>query len=69
MDEFPAYNWFDLAASYTLRNGLKFTVGVNNVLDEDPPFGPNWADNSNYTMHGSYEPLGRYIFGSVQFNF
>ena len=33
----PAYNWFDLAASYTFRNGIKLTAGVNNILDEEPP--------------------------------
>jgi len=69
MDEFPAYNWFDFSASYTLRNGIKFTVGCNNITDEEPPFGPNFADNPVYTMHGSYEPLGRYFFSSIQFNF
>jgi outer membrane receptor protein involved in Fe transport len=59
--EIPAYNWFDLAASYTMRNGLKFTVGVNNILDEEPPLYWNYVP--------TYDPLGRYIFGSVQFNF
>ena len=33
----PHYNWFDLAASYTFRNGIKLTIGVNNILDEEPP--------------------------------
>ena len=28
IDKIDAFNYFDLAASYTLRNGLKFTLGV-----------------------------------------
>ena len=70
IDKIDAYNYFDLAASYTLRNGLKFTVGVNNLLDEEPPLGAgDHADNNNINMYGIYDPVGRYIFGSVQFNF
>ncbi len=59
--EIPAYSWFDLAASYTFRNGIKLTVGVNNIFDEEPPLYWGWV--------ATYDPLGRYIFGSVQFNF
>jgi len=69
MDTFDAYNWFDLTASYTTRNGIKLTVGCNNIFDEEPPLAPDYADDPNFTIHGSYDPLGRYLFGSVQFNF
>ena len=61
LDIFPAYNWFDFAASYTFRSGIKLTAGVNNILDEDP--------HVPWSFYGTYDPLGRYIFGSVQFNF
>ena len=69
IDKIDAYNYFDLAASYTLRNGLKFTIGVNNVLDEEPPLAPALADDNNINMYGIYDPAGRYLFGSLQFNF
>ncbi len=70
IDKIDAYNYFDLAASYTLRNGLKFTLGINNILDEEPPLAPgDHADDTNINMYGVYDPAGRYIFGSVQFNF
>jgi iron complex outermembrane receptor protein len=65
----PAYNYFDLAASYTFRNGIKLTLGCNNILDEEPPLAPNYADNNILNMYGTYDPLGRYIFTSLQFNF
>ena len=32
IDKIDAYNYFDLAASYTLRNGIKFTLGINNGI-------------------------------------
>jgi outer membrane receptor protein involved in Fe transport len=67
--EIDPYNWFDLAASYTLRNGLKFTLGINNFLDEEPPLAPDYADDTGINMYAQYEPAGRYLFGSVQFNF
>jgi len=69
VDSIDAFNWFDLAASYTLRNGMKFTIGCNNIFDEEPPLLPTFDDDPNLTIHGSYDPLGRYVFGSVQFNF
>jgi len=70
IDKIRAYNWFDLAASYTFRNGVKLTLGVNNILDEEPPILP-WPDNFplNINLYANYDPLGRYIFGSLQFNF
>jgi outer membrane receptor protein involved in Fe transport len=68
-DRIRAFNWFDFAASYTMRNGLKFTVGVNNILDEEPPLLPGLADHRAINLYANYDPLGRYIFGSVQFNF
>ncbi len=69
IDKIEAFSWFDLAASYTMRNGLKFTVGCNNILDEEPPLAPDHADDNNINMYGFYDPLGRYVFGSIQFNF
>jgi len=69
IDKIDAYNWFDLAASYTFRNGIKLTLGVNNILDEEPPLAPDHADDNNINMYGFYDPLGRYVFSSLQFNF
>jgi len=67
IDTIDAYNYFDLAASYTLRNGLKFTLGVNNLFDEEPPLAPDHADDLN--IYRVWDGYGRYIFGSIQFNF
>jgi outer membrane receptor protein involved in Fe transport len=68
-DRIRAYNWFDLAASYTFRSGVKLTLGVNNILDEEPPLLPGPNDNFDINLYANYDPLGRYVFSSVQFNF
>jgi len=70
-DKIKPYSWFDFAASYTFRNGVKLTLGVNNILDEEPPLMAGLADygGTYFTLYGTYDPLGRYVFGSVQFNF
>ncbi|MEE4274021.1 MAG: TonB-dependent receptor [Thermoanaerobaculales bacterium] len=68
-DTIRAYNWFDLAASYTFRNGIKLTLGVNNILDEEPPILPDLGSEIGINLYANYDPLGRYVFGSLQFNF
>lgn len=69
MDKFPTFNWIDLAASYNFGGGVMLTMGVNNVLDKEPPLAPGFSDDPIRTLHGSYESLGGYIFSSIQFNF
>jgi outer membrane receptor protein involved in Fe transport len=66
--EIGPYNWFDLAASYTFRS-VRFTLGINNILDEEPPLLPGLNDDFNINLYGNYDPLGRYIFASLQFEF
>jgi iron complex outermembrane recepter protein len=68
-DKVRPYNWFDLAASYTFRNGVKLTLGVNNILDEEPPLVPGLSGEFGVNLYANYDPLGRYIFSSVQFSF
>jgi iron complex outermembrane receptor protein len=70
-DKIAPYNWFDLAAAYTFRNGVKLTLGVNNILDEEPPLLP-WPRPgvpNRMNFNANYDPLGRYIFSSIQFSF
>jgi outer membrane receptor protein involved in Fe transport len=63
-------DYFDLATKATVRKKIELSVGVNNVLDRQPPLvvsntaagdGPY---NSN-TYPTWYDPLGRFIFASV----
>jgi outer membrane receptor protein involved in Fe transport len=70
-DKTRAYDWFDLAASYTWRSGVQLTLGVNNIFDEEPPLMPGLADSAGtwFNLYGNYDPLGRHIFTSLKFNF
>jgi outer membrane receptor protein involved in Fe transport len=65
-----ATNFFDLAFNWKLTDGLQFTVGVNNILDEEPPLGAG-IDNIDYGpgFWGAYDVYGRYLHSAIQFQF
>ena len=43
--QIPNYNYIDLAASYKLKAGVQFTLGVNNIADKEPPLGAGVSPN------------------------
>ena len=60
------YDYFDLSADWTVREGVDLRAGVNNIFDVEPPvIGtqalPLPAGNGN-TFTGLYDSLGRTIF-------
>lgn len=73
----PAYDYIDLSASYVLWGKYTFRVGVNNLMDKDPPVltatatgGPGIANGSTLNGYGStYDSLGRTIFTSFNAKF
>jgi outer membrane receptor protein involved in Fe transport len=68
--ELPAYNFFDLAATYSFRDGLRLTLGVNNILDKDPQIAPGLdANDFGPGFYGMYDPLGRNLYASLQFEY
>lgn len=65
-----AYDYFDLSANWTVREGVELRAGVDNLFDRDPPLldsnsygisGPSQFGNGN-TYPGVYDSLGRTIF-------
>jgi outer membrane receptor protein involved in Fe transport len=46
------------------------TLGVNNILDKDPQIAPG-VDANDYGpgFYGDYDPLGRTVYASLQFEF
>lgn len=75
-DRFTAdgQNYLDLAVGYYwegLGGGTQFTVGINNIIDEDPPahglFNTAPYSNAN-TIPGTWDPLGRYWFVGFSFS-
>ncbi|MEA3177462.1 MAG: hypothetical protein QOI59_985 [Gammaproteobacteria bacterium] len=65
-DHISTYNYIDLSASAHVVSGVSVRVGVNNVLDKDPPTilsgnCPSGACNGN-TFSQSYDVLGRFLY-------
>jgi iron complex outermembrane recepter protein len=71
----PAYSYFDASVAWRLWKKYTLRVGVNNILDKDPPissdlaiYNRNGGANGNvYT--GTYDSLGRMIFASFNAKF
>jgi outer membrane receptor protein involved in Fe transport len=53
----------DLRAAWGLDNGVEVYLGINNVLDEDPPRG---ASESQSLDRGYFDPIGRFFYSGVQ---
>jgi iron complex outermembrane receptor protein len=75
----PTYSYIDLSAAAQLTKVVRLQVGVNNVLDKDPPLitgsdcaavsgTPGVACNGN-TWPGTYDSLGRYLYAHVTVQF
>ena len=68
--ENPTFNYIDLAASWTIGANIQWILGVNNIFDEEPPLAAGVSPNDfGPGMYGYYDPWGRYVHTSIQFNF
>jgi outer membrane receptor protein involved in Fe transport len=72
--EVPAQNYLDVTAAFQLQKGVGLRLGVNNLLDRQPPLivsntaAGDGPFNAN-TYPEWYDPLGRFIFGSLAVDF
>lgn len=75
-----AQSYFDLAGTFTINDSYTFRLGVQNLLDNDPPIiGANGASAVNNactavfcsgnTFPNVYDAMGRYIYAGVTLNF
>jgi outer membrane receptor protein involved in Fe transport len=68
--ELDAANYFDLAANWAVTEKASILVGVNNVLDSDPPITSAVGTTGNgNTFPQTYDALGRWIFIRAQVGF
>ncbi|MFL5298420.1 MAG: TonB-dependent receptor domain-containing protein [Phenylobacterium sp.] len=77
--ELGARSYLDLLATFKVKDNYSFRVGVNNVLDQDPPLagsgGGAFASNCpagacNQNVYAQmYDTLGRYIFVGLTADF
>ena len=76
-----AQHYFDLATTFSFGDHYNFRLGVNNILDNDPPLvtgGNSGRGGSNLcpagpcngnTYPGTWDALGRYIYAGVTLDF
>ncbi len=58
----PAFTLLDVKCSYQLSEAIRFSAGVNNLLDE------NYYEHLNRSVRGTNDPIfapGRNVFGSL----
>ncbi len=68
--ENPAIHYFDLAAVWNFNEHAQLVVGCNNIMDKEPPLGPNMNDNDyGPGFYGFYDPYGRYVHAAIHFDF
>ncbi|MCB9955767.1 MAG: TonB-dependent receptor [Caulobacterales bacterium] len=68
--ELGTRNYIDLAASYNVTENWNVRVGVNNLLDKDPPLTAQTAGFSNgNTYPQTYDAMGRFLFIGTTIDF
>jgi outer membrane receptor protein involved in Fe transport len=69
-DKYAAWHYLDAALTYKLHRSVQATVGVNNLLDKNPPLGSGSSANDyGDGFYGTYDPYGRFVHASVQITF
>jgi iron complex outermembrane receptor protein len=70
---FSSRSYLDLTANFTVHNNLNFRVGVNNVLDKDPPIVGSSNCPAGVCNGGTYpqvyDALGRFVFVGLSADF
>ena len=66
----PAQDYLDVATVFRVRRGFDLRLGVNNVLDRQPPLVVNntaagGGPSSGNTYPQWYDPLGRFVFAGL----
>jgi outer membrane receptor protein involved in Fe transport len=59
----PAEDYFDLAANWAITEKAGVTLGINNILDDNPSIsGAVGTTGNGNTYPQTYDALGRYVF-------
>ncbi|HET7711339.1 MAG TPA: TonB-dependent receptor [Thermoanaerobaculia bacterium] len=67
--EHSAHSYFDVSANYNFGQRTRFSLGVNNIADKEPPLGAGFSDvDFGPGFYGMYDPYGRYVHASLTFN-
>jgi iron complex outermembrane recepter protein len=64
--ELPVRNYFDLSALWNFATGTTVRLGINNILDKDPPLiSTNVSGTGGPNSYPTYDILGRQAFLGV----
>jgi len=67
---FPTFSYFDLAAMWNLSDDMQFRLGINNILDKDPPLGTvEVVGGGAANTYSTYDAMGRQMFASFSMKF
>ena len=61
-NQIGSMSYLDLFGNWEINEMASIRLGINNLLDEDPPFASFGSGN---TIPEAYDALGRYIFAGV----
>ena len=64
-----AFNYLDVNATFRFLENSDVVLGINNVLDEEPPLMGNTLSTNANTVVGFYDTLGMFLFANVTFRF
>lgn len=67
--EIGSESYLDLTGRYKYGDHMTFSVGVNNLLENDPPYLTGAPGSNGNTYPGHFDALGRYVFASVSYTF
>jgi outer membrane receptor protein involved in Fe transport len=69
----PARSYLDLSGVYRFSKTLAVSVGVNNLLDKDPPLGSSSSLGGSYangnTYPQIYDSYGRFLYANMTYRF
>lgn len=61
--ELSSRSYFDLAATWDVSEQYSLRIGINNLLDKDPPLvDTSWSGPGTPNTWGPYDTLGRQVF-------
>ncbi len=64
-DNTDAHNYIDLNAVFRFMDTHDVVIGVNNILDKEPPMMGGTISANGNTIVGFYDTLGRYLFADL----
>ena len=66
----PAFSWLDLVGNWNIRDNISVRVGVNNLMDKNPPLATaEITSGGAANSYEVYDALGRQLFAAFSMKF